>query len=280
MYKAAKQAIRKLIYRAQATQEIWFALRDNFRRPNFQGWGMRTAAVCPWRNDNSDLIGSDFNSAATVLRERVLSNHFRLSQFNEIHNKGKLLDSLLWRHYIVFWSARYASLRTSSIRKVIVECGVCDGLTIYFALKAIKSNFSVVAHLYDSWGAMKSDFLVKQELDQVGNYAYLSVEQTKSNLEEFSEFLVFHRGYIPKSFEDSGVPGELSWLHIDLNASMPTYESLTEFYDKLERGGLILFDDYLGQYYPETKVAVDKFLSDKRGHLLPIPTGQAIFFKD
>jgi hypothetical protein len=41
----------------------------------------------------------------------------------------------------------------------------------------------------------------------------------------------------------------------------------------------VLFDDYGWSGYQDTKVAVDAFFAGKRGVLLPMPTGQAIFFK-
>lgn len=90
---------------------------------------------------------------------------------------------------------------------------------------------------------------------------------------------MFIKGFIPDSLGGKSDPDEVAWLHIDLNASLPTTESLKFFFDKLSVGGVILFDDYAGRGFTDTKVAIDKFFSDKKGTLLHMPTGQAIFFK-
>ena len=40
----------------------------------------------------------------------------------------------------------------------LAECGVCDGLTIYFAIKACEmSNIAKKAFLYDSWETLADD---------------------------------------------------------------------------------------------------------------------------
>jgi hypothetical protein len=126
---------------------------------------------------------------------------------------------------------------------------------------------------------MREDLLVDGERIQVGNYSFLELSRTKENLSEFSGMLTYHKGYIPESFRAIPSPDQVVWLHIDLNASIPTTHALEEFFPRIPKGGIILFDDYLGKFYPDTKLAIDRFFSDKEGKLLPLPTGQAIFFR-
>ena len=138
----------------------------------------------------------------------------------------------MWRHYIVFWAARYAPLGN------FVECGACDGLTAYFALSARQG----AAYLYDAWEAMKDEDLRESKKKHAGDYGYLSLEMTRKNLGMFAERVNLIKGFIPQSFVST--PGNVSLLHIDLNSSAPTTASLKEFYDKILPGGIILFDDY------------------------------------
>ena len=260
-------------------QTSWFWLRGFLTRSNFSGWGMKTIVYPPWYSSRSDSLTEDFHNVADEIKKLALNKLFILSQFEEVYDKGKLLDGLLWRHYLVYWSARYAAERTSANIKTLVECGVCDGLTIYFAIKAVSRKFPLNAHLYDSWEGMREDLLADSERIQLGNYSYLEMNRTKENLSAFSDILTFHKGYIPESFNIIPSPNEVAWLHIDLNASIPTSNALEEFYPRILKGGVIIFDDYLGKFYPDTKVAIDRFFSNKEGFLLPMPTGQAIFFK-
>ncbi len=274
-----KKLLRKFIYAVPILQILWFSIRDSISRPNFSGWGMKTIVYPPWQSNRADALTKEFFTVAEELKRLVLNNQFVLSQFEEIYDKGKLLDGLLWRHYLVYWSAKYAAERTSAKVKVLVECGVCDGLTAYFAINASSRSFGVEAHLYDAWEGMRKDLLEESEKIQLGNYSFLELSRTEKNLSEFVGMLTFHKGYIPESFLNIPSPEQIVWLHIDLNASIPTTHTLEEFFPRIPKGGIILFDDYLGTFYPDTKVAIDRFFSDKEGILLPMPTGQAIFFK-
>jgi hypothetical protein len=162
----------------------------------------------------------------------------------------------------------------------LVECGVCDGLTVFFAMEAIKGNAAFKSFLYDAWEGMKKENLLDSEIKSAGDYDYLRIENTKRNLAAFHDRSVFNKGYIPDSFEGANNPTEVTWLHIDLNSSVITKCSLDFFYDRVVSGGLILFDDYAWPDYYDTKVVVDQFFSGKSGTLLHLPTGQAIYFKD
>jgi O-methyltransferase len=236
----------------------------------FSGWGMTTNTFPPWF-DPSNELAKDFLKAHNRMVELVTNGQFRLAQWDAVTDKEELLRGLMWRHYLVFWSARYAQ----AVGKNIAECGVCDGLTVYFAMTALKKNCK--AFLYDAWEGMSGEYLLDSEKGHVGAYEYLDIEDTKKNLSGFDT--VFIKGCIPESFKGNENPASVAWLHIDLNASLPTMGSLNYFFDRVSAGGIILFDDYAGRGFTDTKVAVDTFFSDKKGILLQVPTGQAMFFK-
>lgn len=253
------------------------------------GWGMSTNAALPWeRGSSTDLTGIQFAEVNQRLLNKIRNNFFILSQMQYkgggyVNEPSKLLDNLLWRHYLVYWTAKFSTKFTSSSRCNLVEAGVCDGLTINFAISAVETelgkdaNFEVF--LYDAWAEMKKEFLTEKEKFSIGDYAYLSIEQTKNNLNDFQDRCSFIKGYIPNVFTENPGPDELSWLHIDLNSSMPTLKTLEHFLPKLLPGGIVLFDDYGWYKYEETKAVADKFCSQFDGLLMPFPTGQAIFFK-
>jgi O-methyltransferase len=278
-----KPYLRKIIYTVPGAQALWIGLnkfldRGGGPRPEFSGWGMVTHTFTPWHS-GGDKVARDFSIANQEIVTKVKERKFNLSQFKDVQDKRKLLYELMWRHYIVFWSARYASKSTNCSVKNLVECGVCDGLTVYFAMNALKGMYEFKSFLYDAWEGMKSEYLLESEKGSVGDYSYLAIENTKKNLAAFQEETVFNKGYIPGSFEASDNPTEIAWLHIDLNSSLPTTAALQFFFEKMPPGGVILFDDYAWRGYYDTKLAVDKFFSGKNGVLLPLPTGQAIFFK-
>lgn len=73
-------------------------------------------------------------------------------------------------------------------------------------------------------------------------------------------------------------PSSIVYLHIDLNAAIPTLKSLEFFYPRLVRGGVIIFDDYGWREYDDTRVVINEFFNDKPGLILCLPTGEAIYF--
>jgi O-methyltransferase len=273
-----KLYLRKIIYTLPGAKSLWIWL-IKFLGAEFSGWGMVTHTLTPWHNEGGDKVARDFLRTNREIVSKVKEGKFNLSQFNDVQDKTKLLNELMWRHYIVFWSARYASMSTKCSVKNLVECGVCDGLTMYFAMNALKEEYEFKSYLYDAWESMKSELLLESESWSVGDYSYLAIENTKNNLAAFKEETVFNKGFIPASFAASDNPTEIVWLHIDLNSSLPTTDALQFFFEKMPPGGIILFDDYAWGNYYDTKLAVDKFFSGKTGVLLPFPTGQAIYFK-
>jgi len=251
----------------------------NFNNLSFSGWGMTTTfSKPPWINSKS-IDNQNFNNFHDELSHLINKKEFFLSQFYlPDTNYEKILKELKWRSYIIYNSA-LLSLNFAKGKKFnIVECGVCDGLTVFFALKAYKSQkINFKGYLYDSFGEMKEEYLDNKDKDQLGNYDYLNIEQTKKNLQMFEKDIIFFKGYIPNVFQNGDHPNEISWLHIDLNSSQTTLETMEFFYSKIVENGIMIFDDY--GMFETTKEVVDDFLKDKIGHFISYPTGQGMFIK-
>jgi len=258
------------------------------KTPRFTGWGMTSKHALPWDIKNStDAIGLKFYDVENNLKMLVRDGEFVLTQFQNdgsyVADPLTILNGLSWRHFIVYWSATLAARFNTSSCCNFVEAGTCDGLTIDFAISALEneldrdSNYKIC--LYDAWDAMKLEHLTTKESGAEGHYSYLSIDRTRANLRQFDEHCEFVKGYIPEVFSENPGPDNLSWLHIDLNSSMPTQKTLEQFVPKLLSGGVVLFDDYGHGGYSETKKVADEFFSKKDGILMPLPTGQAIFFK-
>ena len=235
----------------------------------FDGWGMKTTHELPWK---AVLGNESFLRASQDAKE-----HFEFSGDDGVNLSE--VDNLLWRHWIVSYCVRHAVKFTDDDLDM-VECGVCDGLTAFFALRELRGLGShAKMHLYDAWAPMRSEYLFESEQQLTGHYSNISLQRVKKNLSEFNN-VVYHPGYIPESFHMGPPPPEkISYLSIDLNSAMPTVAALEYFFPILARGGIILFDDYGWIEYGHTKKVVDKFFVDKLGILMPLPTGQAIYYR-
>ena len=244
--------------------------------PKFSGWGMSTIANNPW-NDDFDL--AIFRKSCKSLE----SFEFTPSCLPRIPIE-EYVHSLDYRHYFISFCANYAIKFAQTTYHNFVECGVNDGVTAFVALNELRDKVGTdfKMDLYDSWEAMKADFLVGEEIDfNVGAYADSSIDIPKSNLKMFEENTVYHKGFIPDTLFDKSTkqPESISYLSIDLNSSKPTLAALNFFFPRLVRGGIIIFDDYGNDHYPDTKNIIDEFFSTEDGILMKIPTGQAIYFK-
>ena len=258
-----------------------------FQGLTFKGWGMTTTTVPPWTITNSKEI-IKFEEINNRLIQLIKDEKFIITQWGMKEEKNKkeeiknfllILDELKWRHLIVYFSILLAK-KFNQKEMNISECGVCDGLTIFYAINTlIKKDYDFKVYLYDSWKKMERKHLNEQELHHLDDYNYLNLNRTKKNLSDYSENLIFNIGHIPEVLTSSNNPNHLSWLHIDLNSSMPTKEALKFFYKKLNSKGVILFDDYGHKSYESTKLVVDDFFNNLDGQLIVFPTGQAMFIK-
>lgn len=257
-----------------------FVKQKFFKRnlpPKFSGWGMETQHELPWvdryhwdafRKANED-IKRNFEFVPKVC-------------FNSAN-----MDEHLWRHWIVVFSVRYALefSKSSDEELNFVECGVADGVSVFFALREIRAYIKngrpieFIMHLFDSWSSMREHEILTASPSMREFYANLSLERTRRNLSEFTHNLVYHQGYVPESFKISPLPPEtIIFLHIDINSAIATLACLEFFYPRMLHSGVILFDDYGWEGYEDIKDAVDKFFVDKPGILMKLPTGQAIYF--
>jgi len=229
-------------------------------KPKFTGWGMSTF------HENPDLSRSD-----DVFRRAFSDVHnFDKKNFHSYDNKT--IDGSLWRFWFVSYAARHARIFAKS--NVLAECGVGMGYTAFFALNEFDNP---TMHLYDSWeGGIRQEQLTSSETMKVGFYKDLDMETTKKNLARFEKNTMYHKGYIPETFDDTA-PKEIGYLHIDLNSSKATKEALEFFIPRLVNNGIILFDEYGYKEYFETRQVSDKILESQKGNLLKLPTGQAIY---
>lgn len=222
--------------------------------PTFDGWLMTTYHQVPWVDD------PDFLETADAI------NRFERS---EAPSSPAETAALMWRHWHVSYSVRHAIAHTRATSISGVECGVGDGYTAHFALSEMQTKAEEYElHLYDAWelGALE------------GAYSGLSRERTARNLGAHNDRLRWHPGFVPATLDGSG-PETLHWMHVDLNSAEATVAVLEFFWPRLADGGVVLFDDYGWLSEEPTRIAVSSFLDGRPGTLLPLPTGQAIYFR-
>ncbi len=253
-----------------------FIKKSFFNKPKFSGWGMTSIHDPPWENNDEGKKFLEINE--------YIKNNFAFDKKIQGTTKD-VMDGLLWRHWMVSYAIKHAQKFSKTTDYNLVECGVEWGYTAFFALKilsnTLKNDQPFTMHLYDAWQDMREDELLESEYWHVNLYKNLDIDSTKQNLNEFSQNLIYHQGYIPESLSKKpDAPNSIFYLHIDLNSAKPTESALDFFYPKLVSGGVILFDDYGWDAYEDTKSTIEDFFKNKPGILMKLPTGQAIYFQN
>lgn len=248
--------------RLPATRRAIHLVNDLVNPPWFSGWGMTTHHAAPWE-DRHDW--AHFRQALQHVQE-----DFEHGLYEDTGITGATVDVLRWRHWMVSCSVRYAS-RFAEEELTLVECGVGDGLTAYFAgVEAEHEGAKWTLPCYDAWAEVKVDGGTK-------DYSATSLQRTQHNLRRFGDRVRYRQGYLPETL-DGSAPQKVDYLSIDLNAAQPTIDVLDFFLPRLTSRAVVLFDDYGHIGYEATKEAVDAYVAGRPGVLMKSPTGQALWY--
>ena len=164
----------------------------------------------------------------------------------------------------------------------IVECGVFRGHSSYLMLYANRDNEKMF-HGFDSFEGLSQP----EEKDRVKNsYSYkwkqhdLSTPEkaATSNLKMFKNRVNLYKGWIPERFEEVSNK-KFSIVHIDVDLYQPTLDSIKFFWKKINKGGVLVCDDYGFETCPGAKKAMDDFFKLQNISVIHLTTGQGIVFK-
>ena len=173
-------------------------------------------------------------------------------------------DSIAWRLNTLIWAGRCA-LRTGG---EFVECGTFKGdmawvvlrnagRRTYLAVLAFRQLRRTFARLLDGRGLPRQPRLPgvrQQDLSASGLYEYVH-----ARFAPYDNVSVV-RGFLPEML-DIAMPGEIGFLHIDLNSPRAEIAVLEKLFDRVVPGGVIVFDDYGWKMFRRQKEAEDAFMA-------------------
>jgi hypothetical protein len=151
----------------------------------------------------------------------------------------------------------------------IVECGVFKGASlIRFATyrEILESQFSRKIIGFDAFGKFPNDVSMDTDKKFIKNFeANAGDGISKDDLEAILGYKNFHnifliKGFIPDTFSEyfeNKPETQIALLHIDVDVYEATKACLDCLYEKVVKGGIIVFDDY-GQVDGATK-AINEF---------------------
>ena len=160
----------------------------------------------------------------------------------------------------------------------MAECGVYKGATAWFICTFIREHgLNKALHVFDSFEGLSKPQTEDGVYWAAGN---LTTDEAvcRKNLGEF-DFVKFYKGWIPDRFTDVAATG-FSFVHIDVDLYQPTLDAVSFFYEKLNKGGIIICDDYGFATCPGAKKAIDDFFADKKEAIIMLTTGQGFIIKE
>ena len=196
--------------------------------------------------------------------------------FQKIYNPIKNITVVTEdRCYIIYQFCKNAS----NVEGDFAECGVYKGGTAIMIANILKENkIPKQLHLFDTFTGMPSAANDDPSFYKEGDHSDTSLESVKKNFKS-DDKVVFHPGLIPDTFV--GVKEKrFSFVHIDVDIYKSTWDSLNFFYERMTRGGIMIFDDYGWPVLEQSeRKAVDEFFKDKPESPISLRTGQALVIK-
>jgi len=165
--------------------------------------------------------------------------------------------------------------QAASLQGAVAEVGVFKGGTARLLAEGLKAQHKDL-YLFDTFEGMPPTD-PRWDTHQKGDFKDTSLEAVKSFLSGFNK-VHFFKGIFPESAK----PIEelkFSLVHIDVDIFSSVVDSCGFFYPRMEKGGMIIFDDYGRLSCPGVKVAVDEFFSGKPEKPCYLPTGQCLIFR-
>ena len=175
------------------------------------------------------------------------------------------------RCYMLYQFARQAMLLPGNA----AEVGVYKGGTARLIGKTLAGTGKTL-HLFDTFAGMPGTDAARDHHKQ-GDFADSSMGLVEANLVGI-EKLAFHQGFFPETAK--GLEAErFCFVHVDVDIHQSAAAACEFFYPRLERGGVLVFDDYGLPSCPGLKLAVDDFFARKPEKPTYLPTGQAVVLK-
>ncbi len=158
------------------------------------------------------------------------------------------------------------------------ECGVFNGPSSYLICHSNKNNenHKKIHYMFDSYEGLSKPGDHDGEHWSEGVLSY-SMEDLEKTFEEF-EHKKFMKGWIPTRF-DEVKEKRFSFVHIDVDLFEPTLESIEFFYPRMNKGGILVCDDYMFATCPGATKAVDEFLKDKPEKMVSLSGGGGFLIK-
>lgn len=226
--------------------------------------------------DFKGMFGRVYAQDNLITFNRNLS-FFAEKKFAEAFNANAITPqekSLGWRVHTLAWAARHCV----HVPGDFVECGVWHGFS--FGVITDYLDFGKVnkkLYLYDTYQGIPEEYNSEKRSNAVYEKEPDLVDKVRERFSKYANVKVV-QGTVPDSFKQE-CPEKIAFLHIDMNSSKSEIAALEHLFDKVQPGGIIVFDDFGWWGYDKQTVAEIEFMGKRGYHIMELPTGQGMMIK-
>ena len=179
------------------------------------------------------------------------------------------------------WIKSFADYaRERGLKGSVAECGVFQGETAMFINKYWSDR---TLYLCDTFEGFDRNDVAYENTNftafEKGTFGLQSFREETSEMlikyvkarMPYPEKIVICQGYFPKSAE--GIDDHFCFINLDMDLYQPQLEGLRFFWDKMEKGGVLLLHDYFHSELPGVKAAVADFEREINMELPKVPIG-------
>jgi O-methyltransferase len=176
------------------------------------------------------------------------------------------------------WMLHQLLRLTQSVAGDTAECGVFEGASSYLICMSNTQSLAgqKMHHVFDSFQGL-SEPGPSDGMHWASGDMQCEISQVKKALDGFD--VTLHAGWIPDRFAEVTIR-KFSFVHIDVDLAKPTRESLAFFHPLMEKGGIILCDDYGFSTCRGATEAIDDYLRDKPEKMLALPDGGGFLIRN
>ena len=179
---------------------------------------------------------------------------------------------------LTYWNNLFNHLLINKVEGDIVECGVGNGQSLSYILFNLTSNDKHFGKKYigfDSFEGFPEPSIHDNSSrnPKKGEWNHVDEKYVLSNLNDLGfankdyKNIKFIKGYFENTFQKNYENiKKISVLHLDCDLYSSTKISLKTWYNKVEKNGIIVFDEYLNSInsFPGAVKAIDDFLENDK----------------
>lgn len=148
----------------------------------------------------------------------------------------------------------------------IAEVGVYRGGTAKIICDNSKNNN---IYLFDTFCGMPFFDEQKDGIWEKGTFNECDYNSIVELFKQYQNCFIY-KGIFPQETSHNILNKKFKFVHLDVDNYQSHIECLNFFYEKVVKGGIIIFDDYNNDLCPGANKAVDEFFSNKSEKILNI----------